>query len=96
MTTIDNSQRVAAKVAGVTGLLAFVIVVFGNYALLNPLVVAGNAVETARNFSAHQTQVRLALTCFLTYGVCVVVLLPSLYYLFRIFKAGRNLPARDH
>jgi uncharacterized protein DUF4386 len=83
MNMIDNSQRVAAKVAGVIGLLAFVIVVFGNYALLNPLVVPGNAVETARNFSAHQTQVRLALTCFLTYGVCVVVLLSALYVTLR-------------
>ncbi|MGB9475025.1 MAG: DUF4386 domain-containing protein [Candidatus Udaeobacter sp.] len=79
MNRIDNSQRIAAKVAGVTGLIAFVIVIFGNYALLNPLVVPGNAVETARNFSAHQTQVRLAVTCFLTYGVCVFVLLSALY-----------------
>jgi hypothetical protein len=83
MNMIDRSQRVAAKVAGVTGLLAFAIVVFGNYALLNPLVVSGNAVETARNFSAHQTQVRLALICFLTYGVCVVVLLSALYVILK-------------
>ena len=32
MNRIDNSQRIAAKIAGVTGLLAVVIVVFGNYA----------------------------------------------------------------
>jgi hypothetical protein len=83
MNRIDKSQRVAAKVAGVTGLLAFVIVVFGNYALLSPLVVPGNAVETARNFSAHQTQVRLALTCFLCYGVCIVVLLSALYVILK-------------
>jgi hypothetical protein len=89
MNRIDNSQRVAARVAGVSGLLAFVIVVFGNYALLNPLVVSGNAVETARNFSAHQTQVRLALICFLTYGVSVVVLLAALYVVLR--PVGRLL-----
>lgn len=83
MNRIDNSQRVAAKVAGVTGLLAFVIVVLGNYALLNPLVVPGNAVDTAGNFSAHQTQARLALTCFLTYGVCVVGLLSALYVILK-------------
>jgi len=81
--SIDNSQRIAAKVAGVMGLLAFVTVVFGNYVLLNPLVVPGNAVETARHFSAYQTQVRLALTCFLTYGVCVVVLLSALYVILK-------------
>lgn len=83
MNGVDNSQRVAAKVAGVAGLLAFLIVVFGNYALLSPLVVPGNAVETARNFSAHQTQVRLALICFLTYGVCVVALLSALYVILK-------------
>jgi hypothetical protein len=83
MNSIDNSQRVAAKVAGVSGLLAVAIVVFGNYALLGPLVVPGKAAETAQNFVAHQTQVRVALTCFLTYGVSVVVLLASLYVILR-------------
>ncbi len=83
MNTIDNSQRVAAKVAGVSGLFAFVIVVVGNYALLSPLLVPGNAAETARNMVAHQTQVRLALTCFLIYSASVVVLLGALYVIFR-------------
>src|SRR5207244_10635065 len=58
MNRIDNSQRVAAKVAGVSGLLAVVIVVFGNYALLGPLIVPGNAAETDRKStrlnSSHQ------------------------------------------
>jgi hypothetical protein len=83
MNRIDNSQRTAAKIAGVSGLLAVVIVVFGNYALLGPLVVPGNAVETARNIVAHQTQLRVALICFLTYGVSVVVLLSALYVILR-------------
>ena len=83
MNTIDNSQRVAAKIAGVSGLFGVVIVVVGNYALLSPLLVPGNAVETARNFVAHQTQVRVALTCFLTYSIIVVVLLGALYVIFR-------------
>ena len=81
--TIDNSQRVAAKVAGISGLLAVVIVIFGNYALLGPLVVPGKAAETAQNFVAHATQVRVALICFLTYGLSVVVLLAALYVIFR-------------
>jgi hypothetical protein len=80
---IDNSQRTAAKVAGVSGLLAVLIVIFGNYALLGPLVVPGKAAETAQNFVAHQTQVRVALSCFLTYGVIVIVLLAALYVIFR-------------
>src|SRR5438445_13023450 len=76
---IDNSQRIAAKVAGVAGLLAFVLVVFGNYVLLDPLIVPRNAADTARNILAHQTQFRVALTCFIAYGIGSVVLLSALY-----------------
>jgi hypothetical protein len=83
MNKTDKSQRIGAKVAGVSGLVAVVIVVFGNYALLSPLVVPGKAAETAQNFVAHPTQVRLALTCFLAYGISVVVLLAALYVIFR-------------
>ena len=83
MNTIDNPQRVAAKIAGASGLLAVVIVVFGNYALLSPLVVPSNAAETARNIVAHQTQVRVALTCFLMYTASVIILLAALYVILR-------------
>src|SRR5713226_861371 len=77
--TIDNSQRTAAKVAGLSCLFTMAIVVFANYALLNPLVVPGNAVETARNIVAHETQFRITVTCFLIYSASVVVLLAALY-----------------
>src|SRR5881275_2476335 len=76
---IDNSQRIAAKVAGVAGLLAFVLVVFGNYILLEPLIIPRNAADTARNILAHQTQFRVALICFITYGIGAIVLLTALY-----------------
>src|SRR5438874_6632959 len=88
---IDNSQRTAAKVAGVTGLLTFVIVVLGNYALLNPLVVAGDAVATAQNIVAHQTQLRVAVVCFLTYSLGVVVLLTALYVILKPINPGLAL-----
>ena len=93
MTTvaIDNSQRTAAKVAGVVGLITFAIVVFGNYVLLNPLIVPRNAVDTARNILAHQTQVRIALTCFVVYGIGCVVLLSSLYVIFAPVNRGLAL-----
>jgi len=55
------------------------LVVFGNYVLLEPLVVARNAADTARNILAHQTQFRLALICFITYGIGTIVLLTALY-----------------
>jgi hypothetical protein len=76
---IDDSQRAAAKVAGIAGVLAFGVVVFGNYVLLEPLIVPRNAAETARNILAHQTQFRIALTCFIAYGIGSIVLLTALY-----------------
>jgi hypothetical protein len=88
MRTVDNSQRTAAKIAGWSGLLTFAIVVFGNYFLLDPLVVAGNAAATAQNFLAHETQARLTVVCFLTYGLGVVILLSALYIILKPVNSG--------
>jgi Domain of unknown function (DUF4386) len=85
---IDNSQRTAAKVAGLSCLLTMAIVVFANYGLLNPLIVPGNAAETARNIVAHETQFRIAATCFLIYSAGVVVLLTSLYVILKPVNPG--------
>src|ERR1700736_3348573 len=91
ISTIDNSQRTAAKVAGIAGLLAFGLVVFGNYVLLDPLIVPRNAVDTARNILAHQTQFRIALTLFLTYSIGVVVLAGALYIILEPINRGLAL-----
>jgi hypothetical protein len=93
MTTsaIDDSQRTAARVVGIAGICAFVLVVFGNYVLLGPLIVSRNAVDTARNILAHQTQFRLALTCFVAYGVGSVILLTALYVIFAPINRGLAL-----
>ena len=82
-TSIDNSQRAAAKIAGWSYLLSFVIVVFANYVLLNPLIIPRNAVDTAHKIVAHQTQFRVALTLFLTYSIGAVVLAGALYIILR-------------
>lgn len=91
MTTIDDSQRTAAKIAGIAGLLAFFLVVFGNYVLLNPLLIPRDAADTARNILAHQTQFRLALTCFIVYGIGTVVLLSALYVILAPVNRGLAL-----
>jgi len=88
---IDNSQRTAAKVAGWSGLLTFAIVVFGNFVLLNPLTVPGNAAATAQNIVAHETQFRLTVVCFLTYSLGVVVLLSALYVILKALNPGLAL-----
>src|SRR2546421_126315 len=91
VTKIDNAQRTAAKVAGIAGLLAFVLVVFGNYVLLGPLIIPRNAVDTARNILAHQTQFRLALICFITYGIGAIVLATALYVILAPVNRGLAL-----
>jgi len=88
---IDNAQRTAAKVAGIAGILAFALVVFGNYVLLGPLLIPHNAVDTARNILAHQTQFRLALVCFITYDIGGIVLLTALYVIFTPVNRGLAL-----
>src|SRR6266496_1318955 len=87
----NNAQRTAAKVVGVAGLLAFILVVFGNYVLLNPLIVPRNAADTAQNILAHQTQFRVALICFITYGVGAIVLLTALYVVLAPVNRGLAL-----
>ena len=88
---IDNAQRTAAKVAGFSLLFSMAIVVFANYALLNPLIVPGNAPETARNLAAHETQVRVIATCFLLYSASVIVLLAALYVILKPVNLGLAL-----
>src|SRR6266481_1506757 len=88
---IDNSQRTAAELAGWSGLLTFAIVVFGNFVLLNPLTVPGNAAATAQNIVAHETQFRLTVVCFLTYSLGVVVLLSALYVILKPVNPGLAL-----
>ena len=87
----NNSQRTAARVAGIAGLLAFILVVFGNYVLLGPLIVPRNAVETARNILAHQTQFRAALTCFIAYDIGAIVLATALYVILAPVNRGLAL-----
>ena len=93
MTTdnINNSQRTAAKVAGIAGVFGFVLVVFGNYALLGPLVIPRNAAETARNILAHETQFRTALICFITYAIGTIVLATALYVILAAVNRGLAL-----
>jgi hypothetical protein len=89
--SIDQTQRNAAKVAGFALLFSMVIVVFANYGLLNPLLVRGNAAETARNIMAHETEFRVTVVCFLAYSASVVVLLAALYVILRPVNRGLAL-----
>lgn len=79
MHTIDESQRKAARVAGLAFLFAMAIVVLANYGISFRLSVPGSAVDTARNILANATLFRLNIVCNLIYAASNVALLAALY-----------------
>jgi hypothetical protein len=83
ISSITESQRKAARVAGFTCLFMMAIVVFANFGIHERLIVAGNAADTARNIMAHETLFRINIACFLIYCIGVVVLLTALYVILK-------------
>lgn len=77
--TIDESQRSAAKFAGVAYLCTFVIVVYANYGIYDPLHVQGNAAETAQRIFENKYLFRFGIVLDLLYAIGFTVLLSSLY-----------------
>jgi tetrahydromethanopterin S-methyltransferase subunit F len=88
VSTIDDSQRTAARVAGFTCLFTMAIVIFSNFAIQERLIVAGNAAETARNILAHERLFRFGIACGLIYCVGLVVLLTALYVILKPVNRG--------
>ena len=88
---IDKSQRLAAKVIGITYLLAFVIVTVGFFRFYAPILVWNNPAETARNIMSHESSYRLYIACNLIYGIGLVVLLAALYVVLRPISRGLAL-----
>ena len=78
-TTIDESQRRAAKVVGFAYLLAMAAAVFAESYVRGQLIVSGNAVETARNIMAHERLFRLGIASYLLVAVTDVALITALY-----------------
>jgi len=90
--TIDESQRKAAKVAGLAYLTTFVAVVGVNFGIHDRLIVQNNA-ETARNILAHERLFRIGIVGDLIYCVGVVVLLTALYVILKPVSRGLALLA---
>jgi Domain of unknown function (DUF4386) len=83
ITAIDDSQRQAAKVAGLAFLFTFAAVVYVNFGIHDRLIVESSAAETARNILAHKTLFRIGIAGDLLYCVGVVVLLAALYVILK-------------
>lgn len=86
--TIDESQRQAAKIVGVTYLFAMVTAIFGFY-VRGHLVVPGNAAETAHNIMASERLFRLGIASDLITFVTDIVLITALYVVLR--PVNRNI-----
>lgn len=76
---IDESQRKAAKVAGLSYLVALAPAIFAELYVRGHLVVFNNAAETARNIVAHERLFRLGIASNLTVFAVDVVLITALY-----------------
>jgi hypothetical protein len=83
ISTIDESQRKAANVAGFTYLFTLAMMLFVYFGIQSRLIVAGNAAETARNIMAHEPLFRVNVACDLIYCAGVVVLLTALYVILK-------------
>ena len=83
ISTIDESQRKAARVAGFTSLFTMAIVSLAYLGIQARLIVAGNAAETALNIMAHERLFRFNIACDLIYCAGIVVLLTALYVILK-------------
>jgi hypothetical protein len=81
--TLDESQRTAARVAGLAFPISFVTVVAVTFGIFARLIVNANPAETARNILAHETLFRIGVAGDMVYCVGVVVLLTALYVILK-------------
>jgi len=89
ISSIDESQRKAARVVGLSYLLALPPAVFAEFYVLGRLIVSNNAVDTARNIMAHERLFRLGTASNLSVFALDVVLITALYVVLN--RVNRNL-----
>lgn len=91
--TINKSQRKAARVAGLAYLITFATLVYVNFGIFDPLIIENNATETAQNILAHEQLFRIGIVGNLIYCLGVVVLLTALYVILKPVSRGITLLA---
>lgn len=79
--TSEASQRIAARVAGITLLVLMASGFLGMFGFGHHLIVDGNAAATARNILMHERGFRAGLVCGLVMLNCDVVLALALFAL---------------
>lgn len=89
ISTIDESQRKAARVVGFTYLFALIPAIFAEFYVRGQLIVYNNAAETARIIMAHERLFRLGIASNLIVFATDVVLITALYVVLE--RVNRNL-----
>jgi hypothetical protein len=89
ISSVDESQRKAARVVGFAYLFALVPAIFAEFYVSGQLIVYNNAAETARNIMAHERLFRLGIASNLIVFATDVVLLTALYVVLE--PVNRNL-----
>ena len=85
----QTSQRRAALVAGLGLLLMTVLAIFGNFVVLESLVVAGDPAATANNIAANELQFRAGILSLVIVAALDVVVAWGLYIFLK--QVNRNL-----
>lgn len=83
ISTIDESQRKAASVAGFMYLFLMVTAIFAEIYVPSTLIVSGNVAETARNIMASERLFRISIAADLITFAGDVVLIIALYTLLK-------------
>ncbi len=89
----DTSVRSAARLAGLSYALVFVLAVYANFAVRMRLVDLDDAAATTRNLGGSDTSVRLAVAAFTVVFLLDVAIAWALYVVFRPAGARRALHA---
>jgi hypothetical protein len=89
ITSIDESQRKAARVVGFSYLFAMATAVFAESYVRDQLIVSNEAAETARNIMAHQQLWRLGIASYLLCLLTDVALIAALYVILK--RVNQNL-----
>lgn len=89
ISSVDESQRKAARVVGFSYLFAMATAVFAEFYVRGRLIVPGDAVETARNIMAHDRLWRLGIASYLLCLLTDVALIAALYVILK--QVNQNL-----
>lgn len=81
----------AARTAGAFYLATFLTVVYANFAIVQRLIVSGDAAQTAQNFLAHERLLRVGIALDLFYCAGTLALLAALYVLLEPVSRGLAL-----